>query len=218
MDSESSLTSFPSFCTQPSEVAALFNSNLSRLPFLGQVINSVLLLCRVCTGFDLEHVFLFLCHIFTQRPKNDRKVERSDVCCLGQQQLLTNSIEISFHMKKKSDLSLPEIYKALKPCWLLNWVSIARVEACFPQAPAATAADLETPCACARPSDWLLLSYPRKSCQQESCPKRLAVDFALWTFDYLLEQPSEILLDDLQGLKLGLNFELCSSCKGFIAS
>ena len=116
MDSESSLTSFPSFCTQPSEVAALFNSNLSRLPFLGQVINSVLLLCRVCTGFDLEHVFLFLCHIFTQRPKNDRKVERSDVCCLGQQQLLTNSIEISFHMKKKSDLSLPEIYKALKPC------------------------------------------------------------------------------------------------------
>ena len=146
MDSESSLTSFPSFCTQPSEVAALFNSNLSRLPFLGQVINSVLLLCRVCTGFDLEHVFLFLCHIFTQRPKNDRKVERSDVCCLGQQQLLTNSIEISFHMKKKSDLSLPEIYKALKPCWLLNWVSIARVEACFPQVCCSC-------CVLARPTD-----------------------------------------------------------------
>ena len=59
--------------------------------------------------------------------------------------------------ERKSDLSLHEIYKALKPCWLLNWVSIARVVACFPQAsrsrPAATAADSETPCVCARPSD-----------------------------------------------------------------
>ena len=65
--------------------------------------------------------------------------------------------KFSFHMKKKSDSSRPEIYKALKPYWLLNWVSIARVVACFPQAsrsrPAATAADSETPCVCARPSD-----------------------------------------------------------------
>ena len=60
------------------------------------------------------------------------------------------------HEKKKWSLR-PEVYKALKPCWLLNWVSIARVVACFPQAslsrPAATAADSETPCVCARPSD-----------------------------------------------------------------
>ena len=39
--------------------------------------------------------------------------------------------KFSFHMKKKSDLLLPENYKALKPCWLLNWVSITRVVACF---------------------------------------------------------------------------------------
>ena len=59
--------------------------------------------------------------------------------------------------EKKSDSLRPEIYKALKPCWLLNWVSIARVVACFPQAsqslPAATASYSETPCVCARPSD-----------------------------------------------------------------
>ena len=59
--------------------------------------------------------------------------------------------------KKSSDSSRPEIYKALKPCLLLNWVSVARVVAYFPQAsrsrPAATAADSETPCVCARPSD-----------------------------------------------------------------
>ena len=52
-----------------------------------------------------------------------------------------------FTWKKKSDTLLPENYKALKPNWLLNWVSIARVVALFPQAswslPAATAADSE---------------------------------------------------------------------------
>ena len=69
--------------------------------------------------------------------------------------LVSNTI--LFHMKGKSDSSRPEIYKALKPYWLLNWVSITRVVACFPQAsllqPAATAADSETPCVCARPSN-----------------------------------------------------------------
>ena len=45
----------------------------------------------------------------------------------------------------------------LKPFWLSNWVSFARVVAHFPQAsllqPAETAADSEVPCVCARPSD-----------------------------------------------------------------
>ena len=113
IDSESCLTSFPRFCAPPSEVAVLFNLNLSRLPFLRQVDDLDLLLC---TGFDSEHAVLFLCHIFTQRPMNDRKIERSDGRCLGRQQLVANSIEISLHMKEKSDSSRPEIYKALKPC------------------------------------------------------------------------------------------------------
>ena len=75
------------------------------------------------------------------------------------QQLLANSIENFISHEKKIDLlhlSLPEIYKALKPCGLLNWVSIARVVACYPQAsqslPAATASDSETPCVLARPT------------------------------------------------------------------
>ena len=46
--------------------------------------------------------------------------------------------------KRWALLCCDEIYKALKPYWLLNWVRIARVVACFPQAsrslPAATAA------------------------------------------------------------------------------
>ena len=109
---------------------AVWYKSLSRRPFLRQVVESDLLLC---TGFYPEHAVLFLCHIVTQRPMTDREIERSDGRCFG--------------------------YKAaLKPCWLLNWVSIARVVACFPQAslsrPAATAADSETtPSVCAGPSD-----------------------------------------------------------------
>ena len=78
--SESRLTSFPSFCAPPSEVAGLFDSNLSRHPFLGQVVDLDLLLC---TGFDSEHAVLF----------------RSD---FGRHQLLANSIEIFIsHEKEK---------------------------------------------------------------------------------------------------------------------
>ena len=40
-------------------------------PFLGQVVDLGLLLC---TGFDSEHVVLFLCPNFTQRQINDRKI------------------------------------------------------------------------------------------------------------------------------------------------
>ena len=50
IDSESRLTSFPCFFTPPSEVSALFNSNLSRHPFLRQVVNLDLLLCRIRFG------------------------------------------------------------------------------------------------------------------------------------------------------------------------
>ena len=39
IDSESRLTSFPSFCAPPSEVAMPFDSNVSRRPFLKQVVD-----------------------------------------------------------------------------------------------------------------------------------------------------------------------------------
>ena len=116
IDSESRLTSFPSFCAPPSEVAVLFNSNLSsqsRRPFLGQVVDTDLLLC---TGFDSEHAVLFQCHIFTQRPVTDRKIEQSDGRGSDRQQLLAYSIEIFISHETKSDSSRPDIYKALKPC------------------------------------------------------------------------------------------------------
>ena len=35
-------------------------------PFLGQVVDLDLLLCSVCTGFNLEYADMFLCLVFTQ--------------------------------------------------------------------------------------------------------------------------------------------------------
>ena len=78
----------------PSEVAALFYLNLSRRPVLGQVVDTDLVLC---TGFNSEHVVLFLCHILAQRRMNGRKIERSNGHygrCLRRQQLLADSMEI----------------------------------------------------------------------------------------------------------------------------
>ena len=126
--------------------------------------------------------------------------------------------KFSFHMKKKSESSLPGIYKALKPCWLLNWVSIARVVACFPQAsrprPAATAADSETPCVCARPSD------PRKQSRRAAprawpliLPSKPSITFwnSLWRDCQMTSRGSN--------LDPNLNSATWpTSCKGLIAS
>ena len=75
INSEPCQRSFPTFCTLPSEGTVLFDWSLSRLAFLGQVVDLDLLLC---TGFDSEHADLFLCLIFTQRPMIDRKIMRSN--------------------------------------------------------------------------------------------------------------------------------------------
>ena len=106
IDSELGLTLFPSFCAPPSEVSVLFNSYLSRRPFLRQVADTVLLLC---TGFNSEDAVLFLCHIFAQRLINDRKI---DGRCLGWQQLRADSMKI-FTWKKNVTRSGPNSIKTL---------------------------------------------------------------------------------------------------------
>ena len=68
------------------EVTVLSNSNLSRHPFLRQVVDLDLLLC---TGFYSGYAVLFLRHNFTQRPWKDRKIEQGDLRCFGRQELMT---------------------------------------------------------------------------------------------------------------------------------
>ena len=69
-----------------------------RCPFLRQVVNIDLLLC---TGLNLEHEELFLCHGFTYIPMTDWKVEQSN----GRQHLLAYSIEnFISHLEKLEKL------------------------------------------------------------------------------------------------------------------
>ena len=110
-ESESRLTSFPSFCKPPSEVAVLFDLNLSRCPFLGQVVDLDLLLCTV---YKLEHAVLFLCHILTQRPMTDRKIELSHGRCFGWQQLLATSIKILISHENKKWLVSAQNLQSIK--------------------------------------------------------------------------------------------------------
>ena len=106
IDSESRQTSFQSFFAPPSEVAVLFDSNLSRRPFLGQVVDLDLLLC---TGFYLEHAVLFLCHIFTRRPMQDW----AERCVLLWSATTSGRFHGNFISQWKQNLSSrPDIYKA----------------------------------------------------------------------------------------------------------
>ena len=121
--------------------------------------------------------------------------------------------KISFHMKKESDWSRPDIYKALKLFWLLNWVSIARMVARFHQAswsrPAATAANPKRPsgCFCARLSD------KPKLCQS-AAPRAQPL--------ILQSKPSTVFCQMTgRGSNLGSNLNSAAwstGCKGFICS
>ena len=133
IDSELCQTLFQSFCVLPSEVTVLFKWNLSRLPFLGQVVNLDLLLC---TRYNSEHVALFLCHNFTQSLIKDWKIQKSDGHYFGslRQQLLANAIN-NFISHKKWFVAARNL-QIIKTFWTLedlNWVSITRVVARFPQ-------------------------------------------------------------------------------------
>ena len=63
------------------EASLLFNSNLSRHPFLGQEVNLDLLCCSVALDSICNMLICFyqiLCLIFVQRPINDRKIQWSN--------------------------------------------------------------------------------------------------------------------------------------------
>ena len=139
----------------------------AKFPFSGNIVG-VLLSELLKASIGIEPVsratILYLQYALTTTTRRQCTSLRNYVSCNQTRQthcgiLYFRIFHRNFHFtwKKKSDSSRPKNYKALKPCWLLNWVSIARVVACFPQAtsslPTATAADSETPCVCARPSD-----------------------------------------------------------------
>ena len=82
----------------------------------------------------MSRVVLFLCHIYTQRAKDQWMIERLSEAMGAWAATISRQFhrKISFRMKKKCS-SRPEIYKSLKSWrfWLWNWVSTARVGAGF---------------------------------------------------------------------------------------
>ena len=109
----------------------------------------------LCTGFDLELVDLLLCHIFTERPMNDHKIE------LGNELLTPPTILFHMPVSKK-------IYQNLQntKTFLTFEVSITRAVALYPQVSllllAVTAGNQERPCFCA-----CILTSP--SCARPRC-------------------------------------------------
>ena len=150
-----------------------------------------------CIGFFSYFIFLLRDQWMFER------LGKANWWGFGQQQLLANSI---ISHEKRGDLLLPYIYKAIKPFWLSNWVSLARVVACFPKVslslPAAPAADSKTPCVCASPSDQPKLCW---SAAPSAWPLILQSKSSIVFSNSLLEW----LPDDQHGLKLGLKLELC---------
>ena len=73
---------------------------------------------------------------------------------------------------------------------------------------------------CSRLGNALCLLSPVQSAQAvlERGHKSSAIDFAVKTFDCLLEQPSGEIANKLQGLKLEIKLQLCRLTKGFICS
>ena len=173
----------------------LFDWSLSRLAFLGQVVDLDL---RLCTGFDSEHADLFLCLIFTQRPIYSetnvikRLSEAMSAVFVGK---MFSLIEASLHWKlhftwkKKtivSDTSRTKIYRPLK--LLTLEVSIARVVALFRQASRSRPAAAANSVPPTQKRLVFVLAHPNSP----SC-KSSTIDFAVKAFDHLLEKPSGVI-------------------------
>ena len=202
---------FLSFWMQLSKVAVLFYWNLSRCPFLWQVVDLDLLLC---TGFN--SAVLFPCHIFTQRPMTERKIELRD----GQPSwaLLCNNfspipLKFSFHMKKKVTCCSQKF--SIKTLLILELSQYSKSGSMFSSSePVAAVANLEMPCVCSRQSD-------QRKKSQRAAPRA-------WPL-ILPSKPSIVFWNSLQrnchmtgrGSNLDSNLNSAAwptSCKGFIAS
>ena len=95
-----------------------------------------------------------------RRPMNDCKIERSYGRCFGRQQLPAYSNRHSISNEKQSVVTARYL-QSIKTFLTLELSRYRKSGSTFSSSePAATAADSETPCVCARPSD------PRQPCRR----------------------------------------------------
>ena len=102
IDSESYLTLFPSLCAPPSEVAALFKSNLSRHPFLREVVDLDLLLCKFAQDSIRNLLFLsYVIFLLTDQWLIEKLSKAMGVALNGNNFSPIPS-KISFHIEKRA--------------------------------------------------------------------------------------------------------------------
>ena len=157
---------------------------------------------------------LFLCHIFTKRPMNDRKIEQIHGRGFGRQQLLAHSMEISFPMKKKSVVTARYLQR-FKPFLIVELSQFRRRGSTFSSSePVAARSD------CRRLRNTLCLCSPVQPAQAvpDRGPKSSAIDFC----SQLLRLSSgrafgsdcQMTGNGRQGLEAGLKLELCRLTNG----
>ena len=101
IDAESRPTLPPSFWAQPSEVAVLFDLNLSRLPFHGQVVDfRSAALHRIQFG---TCGFVPMSYFYSDSETKEWLKDWAQQGDFGQQQLLANSIKNFISHEKKID-------------------------------------------------------------------------------------------------------------------
>ena len=221
INSESRQTSFQSFCALPSDVAVLFNSNLSRRPLLGQVtfhlrpillqtlvaidsescqtsfpsfcaqpseVSLLRLLKSLLKSLLLKSLLLkSLCCLSrrpslgqavwadalssdrSERPMNDCKIDRSDGCSFGLQQLLAHhGILWEFYFQSVVTTRYLQSIKTFLTVKLSQDSKRGNTPevSCFPQAslslPSATTADSKMP--------WPAQAVPERSPKSSSWP------------------------------------------------
>ena len=132
----------------------------------------------LCTGFDLEHADLFLCHILTHRPPmTDRKIERRDSAALVRNNFSPFPLKLSFHMQEK---------KRFVTAWKLHITETFDFELSQYSKSGSmfsSSKPVEASCYCFRQRNPLCLCLPVQPVQAvpERCPKSSAIHFAAGT-------------------------------------
>ena len=172
IDSELRLTSFPSFCAPPSEVAALFDSNMSRRPSLDR---SLIQTCYFAQD-SIQNMLFSSCVIILLR---DEWMIESLSEAIGAALVGNNFSPIpwKFHSTwKKKWLVTAQNLQSIKTLFALELNQCRKSGSTFSSSePVAASSD------CCWLGNALCLCLPIRPAQaeQESGPKSLAVDFAL---------------------------------------
>ena len=164
---------------------------------------------------------------------NDCKIEWSNGLGFGRQQLLSNSMEISFPMRKNSSVVTAQYLKCIKTFLIFELSQYRKSGSTFSSSVQVEARSLcsqlgntRPSCAGARPHElchWFcsqILRLPSRG--NRSCAGARPHELCHWFCSQILRLPSRIAFGSdcqmtctgWQGLELGLKLELCSLTNG----